>query len=138
MPNTVRRVDYYYCTVPNRAGRGAQVLNAFKDARVNFLAVHAFPDRAQAQIDFFPEKPKAFLKAAKEAGIKVSPRRTAFLVQGRDRVGVVAEVLEKLGNAKVNVTALDAVSTGGKFGALLWVKRQNVNKAARVLGAKRK
>lgn len=137
MPDTVKRVDYYYATVLNRAGQGARVLNAFKDAKVNFHAVHAFPDGNQAQIDFFPEKPQAFLKAAQEAGIKVSPRRTAFLIQGRDRVGAVAEILQKLGDAKVNVVALDAVSTGGKFGALLWVKRPNLNKAARALGAKR-
>jgi len=136
MADTVRRVDYYYATVSNRAGHGVKLMKAFQDAKVNFLAIHAFPDGPRSQIDFFPENSRAFLKAARKAGVKVSPRRTAFLVQGRDRVGAVAETLDRLGNAKVNVTALDAVCTGGKFGALLWVRRQNTRKAARALGAR--
>ncbi len=137
MSDTVRRVDYYHTSVTNRAGQGVRVLRAFQDARVDFLAIHAFPEGRTSQIDFFPRDSRAFLRAAKAAGIKLSPRRTAFLIQGRDRLGAIAEVLQKLGDAKVNVTALDAVSTGGKYGALVWVRHPNVNKAARALGARK-
>lgn len=137
MAETVKRVDYYYATVANRAGQGAKIMDAFRDAKVNFLAVHAFPQGNTSQIDFFPENSRAFEKAAKEQGLKLGPKRTAFLVQGNDKIGAVAEVLRKLADAKVNVTALDAISTGGKYGALVWVKRDKVNKAARALGARR-
>lgn len=135
MPDTVRRVDYYYATVPHRAGEGARILDAFRDAGVNFLAVHAFPEGGEAQIDLFPEDPAAFERAAEQAGIEVSPRKTGFLVRGRDRVGAVAEILGKLGEAGVNVTALDAVTADGGFGALLWVEPDRVEEAARALGA---
>jgi hypothetical protein len=38
--------------------------------------------------------------------------------------------------AKINVTAVDAVTAGaGRFGAILWVKQSDVNRAARALGA---
>lgn len=137
MADEVRRADYYVATIPHRAGQGAKILKAFQDAKVNFRALHAFPEGGKAQIDFFPEDSKAFERAAKEAGIEVSRKKTAFLVQGRDRVGAVAELLGKLGDARVNVTALDAVSTGGKFGALLWVKPDKVDAAAKALGAQR-
>lgn len=137
MPDTVRKVDYYYSTVPQRAGQGARVLDAFRDAGVNFLAIHAFPSAGKAQIDFFPENSGAFLKAADKAGLKVSPKRTAFLVEGNDRVGAIAELLEKLGDAKINVTAMDAVATGGRFATILWVRRDNDNRAVRALGATR-
>ena len=137
MPDTIRKVDYYYSTVPQRAGQGARVLDAFRDAGVNFLAIHAFPSAGRAQIDFFPENSRAFLKAAHKAGVKVSPKRTAFLIEGNDRVGAMAELLEKLGDAKINVTAMDAVATGGRFATILWVWRDNVNRAARALGATR-
>ena len=137
MPDTVRKVDYYYTTVPQRAGQGARVLHAFRDAGVNFLAIHAFPIAGKAQIDFFPEDSRAFLKAAEKAGVKVGPTRTAFLVEGNDRVGAMAGLLEKLGDSKINVTAMDAVATGGRFAAVLWVRRDNVNRAARALGATR-
>lgn len=139
MADTVRRVDYYHTTVSNRAGQGAKVLDAFRDEGVNLLAVHAFPQGNQAQVDFFPENPRAFVRAAKKAGISLSPRRTAFLVEGRDRIGAVGDILRKLGDAKINVTAMDAVATGGgRYGALVWVRRDNVNRAARALGAKKK
>ena len=56
-------------------------------------------------------------------------------IRGDDRVGVLAEVLTKLGTAKVNVTALDAVCSGmGRYGTLLWVKPKDLKKAAAALG----
>jgi hypothetical protein len=48
----------------------------------------------------------------------------------------VAEVLQKLADANINVTAVEGVSAGGgRWGAILWVKPQSVNKAAKVLQA---
>jgi len=47
-------------------------------------------------------------------------------------------VLQKLSDARINLTAMDAVTSGdGRFGAIFWVKPKAVAKAARVLGAKR-
>jgi predicted amino acid-binding ACT domain protein len=67
----------------------------------------------------------------------VGPKR-GFLVQGDDRVGAVADLLERLGSAKINVTAIDAVSiTDGRYGAILWVAPNDVKKAAALLGASR-
>jgi len=48
----------------------------------------------------------------------------------------VAEVLKRLADAKINVTALDAVCTGGgRYGAILWVKPASFEAAAKALGA---
>jgi hypothetical protein len=45
--------------------------------------------------------------------------------------------LKKLAAAKINVTAMDAVTGGNKrFGAIFWVKPNKVAKAARVLHAR--
>lgn len=44
--------------------------------------------------------------------------------------------MAKLGDAKVNVTAVDAVCAGaGRYGAILWVASKDVSRAAKVLGA---
>ncbi|MGZ8429937.1 MAG: hypothetical protein ACXW4S_10615, partial [Candidatus Deferrimicrobiaceae bacterium] len=57
------------------------------------------------------------------------------LIQGGDRLGAVHGVMEKLGRAAINVTALEAVADGkGHFGAMLWVKPADVRKAAKALG----
>lgn len=137
MADTIRKVSYYYATVPDKAGEGARVLGALKQAGVNLAAVHAFPvGGGQSQVDFFPEDPAKFEQAAKNANVKLSAKKTAFLVEGDDRPGAAAALLEKLGAAQVNVTALDAVRTGGgRYGAILWVKPADVDKAAKALGA---
>jgi hypothetical protein len=46
-------------------------------------------------------------------------------------------VLDALAGAKINLTAVDAVSTGeGRYAAIFWVESAAVAKAAKVLGAK--
>lgn len=137
MADAIRKVDYYYVTVPNRPGEGARVLGALKSAGVNLLAVHAFPSGDGAQVDLVPEKGAALEDAAKKAKLQLSAKKTAFLAEGDDRVGAAAEILRKLADAKINVIAMDAVRTGGgRYGALLWVKPADVDKAASALGAR--
>jgi predicted amino acid-binding ACT domain protein len=58
-----------------------------------------------------------------------------FLIQGDDRVGAIADLVDKLANAKINVTAIDAVCTDGRYGALCWVAPRDVKKVAQILGA---
>jgi len=67
MPDTIRKVDYYYITAPDKAGEGARVLGALRDAGVNLLAVHAFPSARRSQIDVVPSDSAAFVSAAKVA-----------------------------------------------------------------------
>ena len=56
---------------------------------------------------------------------------------GRRPRGRHRDIADKLGRAKINVTAMDAASAGGgRFGAILWVKPRDVVRAAKVLGAK--
>ncbi|HEY5593609.1 MAG TPA: hypothetical protein VIL61_00425, partial [Nitrospiria bacterium] len=102
---------------------------------INLLAFSGFPQGQKAQIDFIPEDPVAFQAAAKRAGLKLSVTKSGFLVQGEDRPGAVAEIMGKLANAKINVTAIDAVSAGGgRYVAILWVKPKDIAAATRALG----
>ena len=136
MAETIRKVQYYYTTVSNKPGEGARVLGPIRDAGVNLLAFHAFPSAKKSQVDFVPENAAAFRAAAQQAKIKLSGPKTAFLVEGDDRIGAIFDLLRKLGAANVNVTAIDAVRAGaGRYGALIWVKPADVAKAAELLGA---
>jgi prephenate dehydratase len=68
--------------------------------------------------------------------LKLSLKKTGFLVQGDDKVGALTDILSKLAEARINVTALDAVTAGeGRFGAIFWVKPKDVAKTAKLLGA---
>jgi hypothetical protein len=136
MATTVRKVGYFYVSAADKAGEGARVLGALRDSGVNLLAFHAFPTGSgQSQLDFVPEDERALQEAAKKAKLKLSERKTVFLIEGDDRPGAIAELLQKLGAAGANVTALDGVKAGAKYGALLWVKAADVDKASKALGA---
>jgi len=137
MSATVRKIDYFYITLPNTAGQGAKVLSDLAAEGVNLLAITAFPSGRRAQLDLVPEEAAALKRAAKKLGLALSARKGAFLVQGDDRVGALTDALGALAKAKINVTAGNAVATGdGRYGAILWVKPEAFAKAARALGAR--
>jgi hypothetical protein len=137
MADTVRSVDYYYVTVSDTPGEGQRVLTAFKESGVNLLAFLGFPvGGGQSQIDLVPEDAAALKAAAEDAGVTLSEAKRAFLIQGDDRVGAVADTLEKLAAANVNVTAASAAGAGsGRYGMILWVEAGDYERAAHALGA---
>lgn len=136
MAEMIKRVQYFYAEVADKPGEGARLLALLKDAGVNLLAFSGFPTGRRAQIDFIPADPAAFRAAARKAKLTLVGPKTGFLIQGEDRVGALTEIMAKLSEAKINVTACAAVATGtGQYGAILWVKPGDVQKAARVLGA---
>ncbi len=132
MSDTIGLLDYFYIEVPDRPGKGARVLSYLKE--VNVQALHAFP-KGRTQVDFVPSDPAAFKAAAKAAKWKVVGPKKAFIIQGDYRVGALVECFAKLAEAKINVTATDALSArAGRFGAILWVKARDVKRVANVLG----
>jgi hypothetical protein len=136
MPDSVRVVDYFYITMSDRPGEGASAFRALRDAGVDLAALHAFPEGRKTQVDFVPSDPAAFRSAAKAAKWKVTGPKKAFLLEGEDRTGALADYFARLGDAKINVTAISAITAGaGRFGAILWVKPRDVRRAAQVLGA---
>jgi hypothetical protein len=135
MADTIRLVDYFYVQVANKTGEGAKVLKTLKEAGVNLVAFSGFPAGRRAQLDFIPADTAAFKGVARANKWKVVGPKRGFLIQGEDRVGAVAEIVGKLTDAKINVTAIDAICSAGGYGGLCWVAPRDVKKAARVLGA---
>jgi len=135
MPEIIRKVDYFYIEAPDKPGEGARVLGALRDAGINLLAFSGFPHARKAQIDFMPEDTEAFKAAARKIGLKLSAKKTGFLIQGEDRPGAVAGLMEKFAASNINVTAIDAIACGqGLYGAILWVKSADLRKAVKALG----
>ena len=133
MADAVRLVDYFYVSIPNKAGEGARLLDTLRQERVNLLAFSAFPQGRKAQADFIPEDAAAFRRAAKKAKWKVVGPKKVFLVQGDDRVGACADLIGALATAKINVIAWDAVSVHGRYGAIFWVAPKDLKKTQKVI-----
>ena len=137
MSQSLRKVDYFYVMIPNRAGQGAKVLSALAKEGINLLAFSGFPSGGKGQLDLVPEDSRSLQRAARKLGLKLSKRKSGFLLQGDDRVGAMTSTLKKLAEAGISVTAMDAVTGGrGRFGAIFWVKPKSVARAARLLGAR--
>ena len=137
MTDSLRKVEYYYVTLPNTPGQGAKVLSGLAAEGVNLLAFSGFPSGKRGQLDLIAEDSAKLKRAAKKLKLALSAKKTGFLYQGDDRIGSMTEIANKLAAAKINVIAMDAVTSGdGRFGAIFWVKPQAVVKTAKLLGAK--
>jgi len=137
MADHVRLVSYFYTHCADTPGEALRLLTALKEGGVNLLAFSAFPDGMnRCQVDFIPEDSELFLKAAHKSGLTVSDQKQCFFISGTDRIGAVADTLKRLADAKINVTAMDAVCAGGgRYGAILWVKPAALAAASTILGA---
>ncbi len=138
MADRVRKVSYCYVTIPSRAGQGASVMGALREEGVNLLGFTGFPVRGRkAQLDLVAEEMTPIRRLARKNGWRLSKVKKGFLMQGKDDLGAVHRHLRKLADKKISVTGADAVAAGkGRYGMLLWVKKKDYNRAARVLKAK--
>ena len=129
-------MEYFAITTDDKPGEGGRLGTRLKDAGINLLAMSAFPAEGRIQVDLVPEHPDDLRKAAKKLGLAVGEPKIAFLVQGSDRAGALAEIMGRLGNVNVNITAILAVGAGGnRYGSLIFVPQQDLDSAPRSLGA---
>jgi len=135
MADLIRTIQYFKVQIADKPGTLAAALAPLRQEGVNLLAVHAFPRNRRTQVDVVPEDPTAFKNVAKAHKLKVQGPKICLLVDGEDRPGVLADLTDRLGSAKINMTAVTGLAAGqGRFGAILWVKPRDVKKAAKVLG----
>ena len=136
MADKISKVHYYYVEVPDKSGEALRILLGLKKAGVNLLAYCGFPiGGGKAQLDLVPEHDETFRKAAAGLDLSLSERKGAFLIQGGDRVGAVADAFAKLAGKEVNIVGSQALCAGGgQWGMILWVKPADDERASEALG----
>jgi hypothetical protein len=135
MADLIRTAQYFKVQIADKPGTLGGMLAPLREEGVNLLAVHAFPRNRRTQVDVVPEDPTAFKNVAKAHKLKVQGPKMCLLVDGEDRPGVLADLTDRLGSARINMTAVTGLAAGqGRFGAILWVKPRDVKKAAKVFG----
>ena len=136
MGESVRKVNHYSMTVPDRPGEAFKVLATLVSAGINLLACSGAPKGKRSQIDVVPDDTRKFVNACKKARLNFVENRSGFLLEGQgDRPGVLASKLKILADAGINVMGVDALSIGDNWGAILWVDQKDFARAGRELRA---
>jgi hypothetical protein len=130
------RVTYFRTTITDKPGALLAVAKELKVKNVGLIGCSGFDAQpGNAELYILPKKPEKLRNIWKTAGIAFQ-EGTGFLVRGNDETGALLTTLEALAREGINITASSAVAVGGKYGALLWVAQEDVEKAARALGVK--
>jgi hypothetical protein len=136
MADVIRAAQYFKVQIADKPGTLGGMLTVLREAGINLMAVHAFPRSRRTQVDVVPEDPTSFKNVAKVHKLKIQGPKQCLLVEGDDRPGALADLTDRLGSVKINMTAVTGLAAGqGRFGAILWVKPRDVKKAAKVLGS---
>lgn len=137
MPVSVHRVRYYYATVEEIPGQTYAILSQLAACGIDLLAFTAAPvGPKHVQWSLFPSNIKEFEDVAHDIGLPVSVVQDALLVQGDDRLGALADLHERLSRANVEVYATSGVTTGNeRFGYVIYVKPDEIDRAAEAIGA---
>ena len=135
MSYVIRRVNYFYTTVRDRPGAAYKLLQQMAELGLNMLAFTAVPvGPMHTQLTIFPEDAGKMESMAQRAGMKVDGPHPAFLVQGDDELGALAEIHQILYQTNVNVYASSGVTDGrGSFGYVIYVRPEDFDRAASAL-----
>jgi len=128
MSDEIKPVEYHYIVIDDDTARAADILTSLDEMGIGLLAFSEFPHSpGRSQLDFITEDAEAMERAALELGLRLSDRKSGFLVRGKYRPGVAGQILSRLSAAGIEVTAFHVAAAGaGRFGALLWVKEEDV------------
>jgi hypothetical protein len=136
MPFSVRDVEYFYTRIKDAPARAYELLAELASEQVNLLAFSAVPfGPNHVELTIFPDRTGQLIEVARKFGWTLSGPQHAFLVQGDDRLGALADLHRALCAAGVNVYASSGVTDGrGRFGYVIYVKEADHPAAARALG----
>jgi len=131
----IRSVEYFYANVRDELGAAYRFLSQLAELGVDLLAFTAVPSGpALAQFTLVPTDAGKLLAQARVADLPLDGPYHAFLVQGDDELGALANVHEQLVKAGVDIFASSGVSDGrGAFGYLVYVREDQFEKAGAAL-----
>ena len=118
--------------LPNTPGALAGVCRLLSDERINIIAMVL---DASGQLRLVLDNHVHGAATLREHHHQVS-ERDVIVTSIPNTPGSLAPVLRLVADARINVTAIDAVCAGSsRYGAILWVAPRDVTRAARTRGA---
>jgi hypothetical protein len=137
MALTVRNAEYFYIRIEYAPEKAYELLAQLASAEISLLAFSAVPfGPNHLELTIFPDRGDAFVRLARKLGWVLAGPQHAFLVQGDDRLGALADIQRMLMEADIEIYASTGVTDGsGHYGYLIYFKEEDTARAARALGA---
>jgi ACT domain-containing protein len=131
----IKKVEYYNFIVEDHAGEGSKLLALFAGVGVNLLAFKAVPlESMRTRFTLFPNDGSKMSNAAKKAGLELDGPYPAMLIQGDDESGALADIYEKLSQAKINVNESSGIADiNGAYGVVIYLNEAACEKAIAAL-----
>ena len=135
MTLSVRNVEYFYIRIQDSRDKAYRLLSQLATEEVSLLAFSAIPfGPDHVELTIFPDRSEAFIALTKKLGWAAVGPQHAFLVQGDDHLGALADIQQMLFEADIEIYASSGVTDGnGRFGYVIYFKESDHARAARVL-----
>jgi hypothetical protein len=126
-----QRVTYFKVNIEDKPGALLAVAKELKSKKVGLVALRAL----HATAYLIPKNPEKLRAALKASGMTFE-EGTSFSVRGKDQTGALVKTLEAIAQAGVNIESTDAIAVAGNYGSFFQVAPGDVEKTAKVLGAR--
>jgi len=130
----VQRLTYFKTRVEDKPGALLAIMKELKARNIGLSGLWAYgTPSGRADVFVIPRNPDKLRETWKGLAI-LSEEGTGFFLRGPDKTGVLLKSLEALAMEGVNLVALSAVAIAGNYGSLVWVKPEDTERVAKILG----
>ena len=131
-----QRVTFFKMNLEDKPGALLSVMKDLKGKNLGLVGLWGYSTSpGNAEMNVVAKNADKVRDYWKGSG-KLASEMTGFFFKGTDKTGALLKPIEALANAGVNITGIDGMAVGGKYGSFVWVKAEDVEKAAKSLGAK--
>jgi len=130
-----KRLAYFKTNIDDKPGALLALTKDLKGKKLDLIALKGVAQAGQGEILVIAKSPDKLRDAWKASGALVE-EGTVFFLSGTDTTGALVTSLDAIAKAGVNLVATEALAVGGKFGAVIWVSPEDLDKTAQALGAK--
>lgn len=134
----VEHVDVWAASIQDKRGGLADALAALRDvgADLQFIIARRAAETGKGVVFVTPLQGDREIAAAAQAGFNVTQTLHSVRVMGRDRLGIAAELTQKLADRGINLRGFSASVIGTQFVAYVSVDAlDDANKAIEILKA---
>ena len=106
--------------LPNRPGELARLTADLRRAGINLVGLWGYAEgEDEPRVSCVPESPEQFRRFCAQHDIECDEGAALYMI-GDDTPGALHETLRQVAAAKINLEAIECVSSGNRFGCFLW------------------